>query len=169
MNRITLRTFQPLARAAHLAAGGSLVGSWAHVPVPFGAAYRAMVDAMGEAGVSTGGYPPVWAWWGRLRLFDATALFNPEHELSTGYATVEFEAPAQLVVPSDYGVWNDYLDAVFENRVAATGVGVHRTAVPLDAEKPTQVCLPYVRASWVRDIRPLPTSGWDDLDPLQPV
>lgn len=164
-----LRTFQPTERVAAFTDGGSLVGGWEHVPESLRPAYRAMVAAMAETGVDTGGRPPVWAWWGELRLLDALSLLNPEHQLSTGYVTVEFDAPAELVVASDYGVWNDYLAALFDGSSVTRELGVRAISAPLGQRGPTQVCLPYLRADWVRDIRPLPRSGWDELDPSQPV
>ncbi len=154
---VLLRTFQPLTRVT-----GDLVGDWDRVPPGLVAPYRAMVAAMERAGVGTGGRPPVWAWHGELRLIDAMLLFDAEHELSRGFATVEFDAPAGLVVESDYGRWNDFLAASLEGRECAWELG------PV-AREPVQVCLPYVRASWVRDVRPLPTGGWDRLDPAAAV
>ncbi|AIJ22058.1 hypothetical protein AMETH_1966 [Amycolatopsis methanolica 239] len=110
----------------------------------------------------TGGRPPVWAWRGELRLIDAMLLFDAEHELSRGFAAVEFDAPAGLVVESDYGRWNDFIAASLEGRECTWELG---PAV----REPAQMCLPYVRASWVREVRPLPTGGWDRLDPAAAV
>jgi len=56
--------------------------------------------------------------------------------LRQGGATVEFDAPSELCLASDYGAWNDY-------------------PCPL-AQRLVQVCLPELRAGWVREIRPLP-------------
>ncbi|WP_028925095.1 hypothetical protein [Pseudonocardia acaciae] len=150
---VVLRTFQRLARVEQLDADGLLVGDWDRVIPQHARAYRAMVDAMARHGVDTGGRPPIWAWTGEVRLVDAALLLDAEHELSTGYATVEFEAPAELVVSSDYGAWNDYLEALFHDRSYEWQPG-----------GADQACLPYLRAEWVREVRPLPTSGWDELD-----
>ncbi|WP_191244836.1 hypothetical protein [Amycolatopsis deserti] len=136
---------------------GDLLGDWDRVPASLVVPYRAMVEAMARAGVDTGGRPPVWAWRGELRLIDAISLFDAEHELSRGFATVEFDAPEHLAVASDYGRWNDFLAASLEGRECAWEPG------PAERE-PVQVCLPYLLADWVRDVRPLPTGGWDRLD-----
>ena len=156
-----LRTFQRLSRVEGLT--GVLAGEWERVPGGLEAPYRAMVSAMERAGVGTGGRPPVWVWWGELRLIDAVSLFDAEHELSAGFATVEFDAPADLVVASDYGRWNDFL--------AATLAGQEHVWEPCPdfAREPVQVCLPYLRAEWVLRVRPLPVAGWDDLDLAAPV
>jgi hypothetical protein len=140
---VLLRTFQRLSRLA----GGGVREQ-----------YRAMVAAMASAGVDTGGRPPVWAWWGSLRLLDAAMLFDPEYELSAGFATVEFEAPEALVVCSDYGRWNDYL--------AGNGTW---TRCPAPTGEPFQVCLPHLLPEGIRAIRPLPVDGWDELDLSAPV
>jgi hypothetical protein len=159
-----LRTFQRLARVAELEADGVLVGDWDRVPSGHREGYQAMVDAMARAGVESHGRPPVWAWRGTLLLLDAALLLDAEHELSTGYATVEFEAPAEFAVASDYGAWNDYLEALFLGNPAQWEL----TAVPR-RWGPEQVCLPYLRAEWVREVRPLPTTGWDELDTSRPA
>ena len=160
MSPVLLRTFQRLTRVAQLEAEGMLVGDWDHVPPAHRDAYRAMAAAMSRAGVDTAGRPPMWAWRGPLRLLDAALLLNPEHELSTGYATVEFAAPAELVVASDYGAWNDFLEALFLGEPASW----EPTASSRSVRGPEQVCLPLLRAEWVHDVRSLPRTGWDELD-----
>jgi hypothetical protein len=157
-----LRTFQSLRRVEQLEVDGRLVGCWEHAQTPDG--YRAMVAAMARADVDTGGLPPIWAWRGRLQLIDAKMLLA-EHELSAGYATVEFDAPAELTVESDYGAWNDYLEAVITGRPAEWDLH----AVRADGEEPVQVCLPYLRSEWVRDVRSLPRTGWDEIDVSHPA
>jgi hypothetical protein len=159
-----LRTFQRLTRVAELEADGVLVGHWDRVQPAHREGYQAMVGAMARAGVETGGKPPMWAWRGTVLLLDAALLLDAEHELSTGYATVEFEAPAELVVTSDYGAWNDYLEALFLGSPVQWDV-----TAPSGRTAPEQVCLPYLRAEWVREVRPLPTTGWDELDTSHPA
>ncbi|HYH32660.1 MAG TPA: hypothetical protein VD903_19990 [Pseudonocardia sp.] len=159
-----LRSFQPLARVAELRTSGELVGSWEHVPASSGdavaGAYRAMVAAMERAGVPTGGRPPVWAWGGRCGVTVADAHSLVGEPLWGGYATIEFSAPAGLVLATDYGAWNDDLAARF------TGPAPHRAwdvPTPIGDEL-VQVCLPVLRAGWVRDIRPLPRSEHEVTD-----
>jgi hypothetical protein len=125
------------------------------------ATYPAMVAAMQQAGIHTEGRPPVWAWGGVPTLFDARSLFDPEHQLSAGYAVVEFDAPTEAVFLSDYGDWNDYLEAWFEDSEASWAPRPLDRSVNLP-----QACVPCVRVEWVREIRVLPTTGWDDPDLL---
>src|SRR5205823_6638312 len=66
--------------------------------------------------------------------------------------TFEFYAHAELAVQYDYGAWNDYLEAVITGRPAEWDL----RAVRADGDEPVQVCLPYLRSDWVRDVRPLP-------------
>lgn len=152
-----LWSFQPLARVAELQRRGELVGSWEHVPRSPGgvirAAYEEMVAAMARAGVPTGGRPPVWAWGGRCGVTVEDARMLVGEPLREGYATVEFTAPAELVLATDYGAWNDYLAALFEGP-APRGWDV---PTPI-AHELVQVCLPVLRAEWVREVRPLPRS-----------
>jgi hypothetical protein len=162
---VLLWSFQPLARVAELEAGAELVGSWEHVPPSTSDAvlrgYRAMVAAMERAGVPTGGRPPVWAWGGAcgVTLADAHSLVG--EPLWSGYATVEFSAPAGLVLATDYGAWNDHLSDLF--RAADPGPPAWDVPTPV-AHELVQVCLPVLRAGWVREIRPLPRSAQEVRD-----
>ena len=166
---VLLWSFQPLDRIAALEADGELVGSWEHVPPSTGdvvrAAYREMVSVMTRAGVDSGGRPPVWAWGGRrVTLQDAHSLVG--EPVWDGYATIEFAAPSELTVATDYRVWNDYLAELF-----TVGADVPRTwdvPTPIGAEL-VQVCLPMLRRLWVREIRPLPRSRDEVSDWFAPA
>jgi hypothetical protein len=168
--RPLLRTFQPLARVAELRQTGELVGSWEHVPRSSGdviaGAYRALVAAMERAGVPTAGRPPVWAWGGNCRVTVADAHSLVGDPLWDGFATVEFTAPAALVHVTDYGAWNDDLAARF------AGAPPHPPAwdvpTPL-GDGLVQVCLPVLRADWVREVRPLPRSAREVSDWTAPA
>ncbi|WP_232665772.1 hypothetical protein [Pseudonocardia sp. TRM90224] len=153
-----VRTFQRLVRVDKLYTDGRLLGDWSLVVPGYEPAYRGMVAAMARAGVDTGGRPPIWGWHGRLTLGDAAMLFNAEHELSLGFATLDLAAPDELVVRSDYGAWNDYMSDVFEGKPAEWDPAGR------PAQVPAQICLPFLLAEWVLAVRPLPTSGWEDLD-----
>jgi hypothetical protein len=160
-----LWTFQPLSRVAELRESGELVGSWEHVPrSPGGAirtAYEEMVAAMARAGVSTEGRPPVWAWGGRCGVTVEDAHMLVGEPLWHGYATVEFTAPAELVLATDYGAWNDHLASLFDG----TEPDVPGWDVPTPvADELVQVCLPVLRAEWVREVRALPRSPDDVTD-----
>lgn len=157
---LLLRTFQPIERAATLQAGGALIADWRHVLPGTERAYARMVGVMVEHGIETDGRPPIWAWHGALRLRDAALLLDPERELRTGFAVITFVAPAQLVLLCDYRHWCEALMApadaplhVWQPRLEAG-----------DGQHPEQACLPYLLADWVKDIKALPTSGWDTLD-----
>ncbi|QGU03260.1 hypothetical protein CKALI_12110 [Corynebacterium kalinowskii] len=163
MDRIQLKTFQPLTRVRTLEATGELRGSWAQIlSVSYDPAYRDMVSEMARAGIDCAGNPPIWAWYGPLALIDATMLLNEEYDLPKGYATITFTAPRDLVLLSEYGPW---CEALFPYRPwrAPTPPLIPDPAVQL------QATLPVIRASWVSDITELPTSGFDELDMEQPV
>ncbi|MHA6620206.1 hypothetical protein [Pseudonocardia sp. DLS-67] len=154
-----LWSFQSLARVAELQVRGELVGSWEHVPRSPGevirTAYEEMVAAMQRAGVSTEGRPPVWAWGGRCGVTIEDAHMLVGEPLWDGYATVEFTAPAELILATAYGAWNDYLFALFDGPDAAVPGWDVPAAV---ADELVQVCLPALRAEWVQEVRPLPRS-----------
>jgi len=156
VGEVLLWTFQPAPRVAELHATGRLVGAWEYVPsgLSIPDAYGAMVASMERAGLSTRGRPPVWAWGGSCGVTVADAHMLVGDPLRDGYVTIEFSAPAELVLASDYGAWNDYLYDL------ADGVdAVPRWDVPTPIEhEQVQVCLPVLRAEWVREVRPLPCS-----------
>ncbi|MFF5987734.1 hypothetical protein [Prauserella flavalba] len=155
---VALSTVQRLARAEQLRRDGVLVSDWEALSAFERATYPAMVAAMERAGVPTDGRPPVWAWSGVPTPLDITSLLDPEHQLSAGYALIEFAAPDGLVFLSDYGSWNDYLAAWFDDPEAVWAPGQ-----PAEFTRLPQACVPYLRGEWVRTVRPLPTSGWEDV------
>jgi hypothetical protein len=156
MGNVVLWTFQPVARVAELHATGQLVGAWEHVPTGLSIpdAYRAMVAAMERAGLPTRGRPPVWAWGGSCGVTVEDAHMLVGDPLWDGYVTIEFDAPAELVLASDYGAWNDYL---YDLARGADPVPRWDAPTPI-ADDLVQVCLPVLRAEWVREVRPLPRS-----------
>lgn len=165
MANLVLRTFQHLSRVAELQHDGTLVADWSHIVPGTEHAYARMVEAMTECGIDTGGRPPIWAWHGPLRLIDADLLFDPVHELSSGFATLTFRAPDHLVLLCDYGHWCDALMGPADEP-AQPWRPIRRTA---GSFHPEQACLPYLHLDWVTDINPLPTTGWDELDLETPV
>lgn len=166
---LQLKTFQPLPRVDELRRAGILVGSWAHVLRGTERAYAAAVAAMAERGIDTDGRPPIWAWWGPVALIDALMLLDEEHELSRGFATITFKAPADIVLLSDYAHWCNALEANSSTWRPRTPE-IPRPGVRDDEfAHPAQACLPYLREEWVVDVVELPTSGWGDIDPAEPV
>jgi hypothetical protein len=164
-----LWSFQRLSRIGDLEGEGELTGSWEHVPPStsgvIAAGYRGMVAAMHRAGVPTHGRPPVWAWGGGrgITLEDARSLVGDP--LRDAYATVEFDAPAELVVASDYGAWNDHLYEAFQAAAAGrTPTSWSAAPVPIGDHELVQVCLPILRLEWVREIRALPCSATAPTD-----
>lgn len=113
-------------------------------------------------GVETQGRPPIWAWHGPLRLRDASSLFDPEHELVHGFATLDLEVPDELIVLTDYGQWCDYL----MSPVLQLGDWRPEAVVRMD-DVLLQACLPYLRSEWVQAMRPPPRTGWDAIDEEQ--
>jgi hypothetical protein len=155
---VLLWSFQPAARVAELHAAGRLVGAWEHV-MPgmddlYPRAYRAMAAAMERVGIRLEGRPPVWAWGGSCGVTIGDAEMLVGAPLWDGYVTIEFAAPTELVLATDYGIWNDYLHSLSD---AAEAVPRWDVWTPI-ADELVQVCLPELRAEWVREIRPLPRS-----------
>jgi hypothetical protein len=156
VGEVLLWTFQPAARVAELEATGQLVGAWEYVLTGLSIpdAYRAMVAAMERAGLSTQGRPPVWAWGGSCGVTVQDAHMLVGDPLWDGYVTIEFTAPTELVLASDYGAWNDYLYDLADGLDAVPAWDV---PTPI-GDKRVQVCLPFLRAEWVQEVRWLPHS-----------
>lgn len=163
---LLLKSFQPLHRVDRLRSEGVLVGDWDRVGGPvIVPRYRRMVEEMAARGIDCAGHPPVWAWHGRVTLLDAFMLLDVEHELSQGWATITFTAPANLVHLSDYAAWCDFFIG---------GTQWDPTASRSPAEQASddwagwtcgvQATLPYLRREWVDAVEPLPRDGWDGLD-----
>lgn len=160
MPHLILRTFQPLHRVAQLQHEGLLVADWNHLVPGTERPYARMVEVMAEHGIDTSGRPPVWAWRGPLRLFDADLLVDAVHELSRGFATLTFHAPDHLVLLSDYKDWCEALMTPASTPIDRWRPQAHRPG----SFHPEQACLPYLHLDWVSDIKPLPTAGWNTLD-----
>lgn len=160
MPRLLLRTFQRLDRVEQLNREGRLIADWAHVVPGTERAYARMVEVMAATGIDTEGRPPMWAWHGTLRLQDAALLFDPVHELSAGFATVTFSAPAECALLCGYADWCDLLMA----RDGQDQRDWQPSPLPRAKRHPDQACLPYVLAEWVVGIEPLPLIGWDEID-----
>lgn len=162
---VVLKTFQSLTRVTQLHHDGIIVGDWNHVVPGTENAYARMVEVMTEHNIDTAGHPPIWAWRGTLRLSDADSLFNAEHELTKGFATLTLRAPEHLVLLSDYGHW---CDTVMPPVGALSHPWQPKRRDP-NSHHPEQACLPYLRLEWVSTVEPLPTTGWDSLDLETPL
>ena len=101
----------------------------------------------------------MWAGHGVVRLIDAATLFDATHELSRGFATITFRAPEHLVLLSDYRHWSDVM--LTDEFSLRQWQPQRRTR---SSHHPEQACLPYLELSWVMNVEPLPTTGWDTLD-----
>lgn len=108
---ITLKTFQSVTRVEELRFCGVLVGRWESVTRGWEASYRRMIAEMARRGIDCEGRPPMWAWARHVTWGDAFGLLDEATELSLGYATITFRAPADLVLLSEYGPWSDALGA----------------------------------------------------------
>lgn len=143
MPDLILRTFQPLERVSHLRDDGILLADWKHVIPGTEHAYLRIVEVMEERGIRTESRPPLWAWYGVVRLVDADLLFDATHELSRGFATITFRAPEHLVLLSDDGHWCDVL--------LSDESSLHQWRLQPRASSsyhPEQACLPYLDLRW---------------------
>ncbi len=151
---LLLRTFQRRDRVDQLHREGRLVADWSHVMKGTERAYVRMVEVMAARGIDTADHPPNWAWHGPLRLYDAALLFDPVHELSAGFATVTFSAPAELVLLCAYPDWCDVLMTTPTHELDAW-----QPQPPIRSRHhPDQACLPYLSAHWVRSGVPRSTA-----------
>lgn len=156
MTTLQLKTFQPLPQVARLKETGTLTGDWDRIcSCSWTDAYRGMVSNMATHGIDCAGNPPIWAWWGPLTLGDAFLLYDLEHDLPQGFATITFNAPTNLVFLSDYDEWNDALFPYTPWTPAP---------LPPTPGQQLQATLPYLDLAWVTGISPLPTADFYELD-----
>ncbi len=142
---------------------------------PWNRAYAWMSIQMSRRGLSTAGYPPVWAWprapalGGPPTYVVADGLLS-EVERDAGIWAIDVSVPACFTLLSCYRLWNAVLDDMIDGRtVGATPPWLfdrppYRHPRPLEPDD-IQVCLPFLNRNWIRDVRPLPrhpvAMAWD--------
>lgn len=125
-----------------------------------------MVKQMAIRNITCNNNAPIWAWHSCRKyknaptLVDARCLLS-DIEIEYGVQTIEFECPVELVLLSNYGIWNVMLHEIFpyqdetksnketENRLFETG---RRKLRKYDT---IQAALPYLKLDWVKEIREL--------------
>ena len=128
--------------------------------------YQWMVKQMAVRKISCNNSAPIWAWHscGKYekapRLVDARGLLS-NMEIEDGIKTIEFECPVELVLLSNYSIWNMMLDEISsqedetkidketENRLFETSRRKFRKYDII------QAALPYLKLDWVKEIREL--------------
>lgn len=167
---VKLWTFQHIKVVEILKQEGVFRPEWDRVAWPFARyCYPWMIREMARRRIDCGDRPPVWAWhscggrWGGPpTLGDAVALLGglPEQ------MTIEFEAPAEIVLLSSYGEWNRLTHLLtpenWERKRYRRLFNTQKTDLKQDS---IQACLPVVRWDWVRDVRPLLSFGMEDFPP----
>ncbi len=168
-----LWTFQSVEAIEELKYNGILESSWDRYPANdyFTAAYQWMAKQMAERDISCT-HAPIWAWHSCTKYKSSPTLVNArcllsDFEIEYGIKTIEFECPADLVLLSDYGVWNYFLYDIFycekkEDRKEDVKIGIEEQAKLFEVSRKRfrkydsiQACLPYLKLEWVNDIRDL--------------
>jgi hypothetical protein len=107
-----LWTIQPPVRLEQLAEVGVIHGSWKHVERDerarwdFYDAYRWMVQQMAARMPRHSGNPPIWAWPVKPDLRHYRWSWMPEG----WYTCIEFDAPDERVLLSEFDLWHDVLN-----------------------------------------------------------
>jgi hypothetical protein len=181
--RYRLWTFQSVRSVAELESKGIIEASWDRYAktYDFLKAYRWMARQMAIKKTSCNNNAPVWAWHscGKYeaapKLVDARSLLS-DVELENGIQTIEFECPAEVVLLSNYGVWNMMLHEIFPdmdetdidekvvNELFETSRRKYRQYDII------QAVLPYLKMEWVKEIRELNLKPGDfSYDPEENV
>ena len=178
---VKLWSFQSHQSVRELQDTGMLLARWDRYSEtdPFALAYRWIQSQMLYKKTDHQMHAPVWAWhscgaFGQApKIKDARALLS-DLELEAGIQTIELECPAELALLSRYSIWNDVLDRFIDDReraqIDATLEKKLFAVSPetMDAQEAIQAALPYFKADWVIDIRPLPLKSDDvQFDPEQ--
>jgi hypothetical protein len=163
-------SFQRESTAAEMQSRPRFHASWEYVESRWQPAYRWMVRAMEERGVSTGGHPPIWACQacspdgGPPTLETARSLLS-DAELEHGVIVVELEVPASSLVLSSYGDWNAALDHTIDHGTEPPDA--FRSMFDVSRRRRNddiQACLPYVEKDWIVATRPLDLRADDGDD-----
>ncbi|WP_433859287.1 DUF3841 domain-containing protein [Streptomyces kronopolitis] len=139
---------------------GRLVGDWDLVPSSWRPAYRVMAAEMARRGLDCAGRPPVWAWPEpdtRDSRVELTArLLLSDLQFAAGVVILDLEVPDAYVLRSSYSAWNDLLCEYLDG---ARSPAMDWAIAPEEENDPdrvrVQACLPLLRHSWVRGIRPI--------------
>ncbi len=163
-----LWTFQSIQSIEELKSKGILEASWdRYSPTnSFVQPYQWMAKQMVARKISCNNNAPIWAWHSceqyenAPKLVDARCLLS-DLEITAGIQTIAFECPVELVLLSSYGMWNtllyDYfgckdeadIDQKMVDRLFATS---RKKFKKYDS---IQATLPYLKLSWVKEIRAL--------------
>jgi hypothetical protein len=184
-----LWTFQRDVIHPILESGTRYVPAWEFTPENFRPAYEWMTARMYAAlGLNTAA-PPVWCWHscgrlGRGPTVGTAELLLSEWDIAQGMVTIELEAPAELVLPSSYWIWNEFLGYVLENKLLPADDGDFRAYVTKDGlpvgyrdstdmfadplfkcdDDDIQAVIPYIDPNWIVSMQPLTTADrdWDE-------
>lgn len=163
-----LWTFQSIRSIEELKSKGIIEANWDRYSKTnsFLKPYQWMAKQMAIRQISCNNNAPIWAWHscGKYEkaptLVDARCLLS-DMELEDGIQTIEFECPVELVLLSNYSIWNMMLDEISsyedetkidketENRLFETGRRKFRKYDII------QAALPYLKLDWVKGIREL--------------
>lgn len=162
-----LWTFQSVRTVKELQRDGIIEGNWdGYVETgTFTKSYRWMAKQMAEREIHCTN-APIWAWHScnkyksPPRLVDARCLLS-DRQLEYGIRTIEFECPAELVLLSNYGMWNVMLYDIFFSKEEV--IIDKKTVDKLFATQrkqfrkydSIQATLPYLKLDWVKEIRNL--------------
>ena len=133
---------------------------------PFVKPYQWMVKQMIARNIRCNDNAPLWAWHSCSKYKHAPRLVNArcllsDIELEEGIQTIEFECPVELVLLSNYGLWNTLLYEIFPYHNEVTIDQETEDKLFAAARKKfrkhdsIQAALPYLKLDWVKEISEL--------------
>ncbi|HAS41904.1 MAG TPA: hypothetical protein DCS93_15595 [Microscillaceae bacterium] len=173
-----LWTFQYKEAVEELHQSGILTAKWSSYPSEglsgrWKAAYQWMAKQMALKGINCGEYAPVWAFHSCI-----TYRRKPDktdgHMLSFGYAQEEgvrlltVDCPDDLVLLTNYSVWNEILDVLVETEATAIEADLTKKLYTLPQAETMdggniQATIPFLKKEWVVETELFKDLAEDDL------
>lgn len=146
----TIITIQsaPVARACQHT--DRYTAQWAPIDPLWRVPYEYMCYEMNQRGVTTGGYPPIWAWVEPTERIPQLAIeLLSDQQYREGVYALELKVPTPIVVHSSYTHWNNLLSHYLE-----TGQIIPEdelfTHTRVDQDDAIQATIPYVIQDWIQ-------------------
>ncbi len=160
---LRLWSFQSMTACEILEKKGILYAEWDFAPVNWRPAYEWMALEMAARGIELNGNAPIWAWHScEGQLHAPPTLGTARNQLTDmqileGICVVEFDAPTELCLLSSYTRFNDLLDVYLQQEALPSREFFMDMfeVLPLREHDNIQAALPYLKMSWVHDIRHL--------------
>lgn len=174
MSATRLWTFQRLSVGEHLGRQEHYLASWDWTPCNWRRAYHWMAKCLEQRiGAKLNG-APIWCWHscnGKLAApptaWTARALLS-DYDFEQGIEMLTLRVPDELLLPSSYWAWNEFLDFVIVNRALPRSRrwrrSMFRSPLIKHGTDDIQAVIPFIRAEWVEAVQRIVVHerNWDE-------